>query len=56
MGVLMSLIWIFGGVILVVAAGAVLGMTLMRRSVRARLMARKMGAALGQCAPYPAGD
>lgn len=50
----MFLRWIFGGAIL--AAGVVLGRTVMRRSVRARLMAKKLGAALGQCAPYPASD
>jgi hypothetical protein len=50
----MFLRWIFGGAVL--AAGVVLGRTVIRRSVRARLMAKKIGAALGQCAPYPAGD
>ena len=48
--------WIFGGVILVAAAGVAVGRTVIRRSVRARSMAKKIGAALGQCAPYPFGD
>jgi hypothetical protein len=48
--------WIFGGAILVMAAVVVLALRVVRRSLRARLMAKKMGAALGQCGPYPAGD
>ena len=50
----MFLRWILGGAIL--AAGVVLSQTVIRRSVRARLMAKRIAAALGQCAPYPASD